>query len=641
MILDWLKAEDVSKIHGRLISALVICFLYDEASMKILLQHGLVPVLIQHFQKAFGLTVPIEDLRPELNSFLSAMASGAVRTPQGYLSHAESTRTGTKFGLIEEKYPRVCGDQFINSSRDPENSPADTKEAREIEGVDENIGQVKGQTMNPELFEAPITPQKSPETCVTKIIDDEDDLRISNVASSALRAGGDICDSSIAQCDDIPNSDIPECANTECLPRVGTKYSMDSPTYREISEITASNARGYDEDGPCNILQSAGVYWGSSPEPPSPCSSASYVGSPASSRSYSPLSLPSSYASPGWSPGYDSSPCHSDSAMSPQSVGGNSPSWSPASPDSQMGTYYMYLHSPIHSPGDASSNENVARNTQPKTSEVGNLLEVSKTGDAFVKEESSKVVSTETEESVKQSRGKRPRSPETQLMGSDTSASQPRTDTRKRVKGDDSQETIADSKSFFPGFEDRNPDKTEAKKHKLETQRKITFDMFEDSDQANESDKLVCPRGKCDQTTVNNILVILSRLSFLQPPPRVLYDGMLIECLFTYILHVPDYCPRAQRILSRLLEDLGSFEQILRQGIPLLLQLIRYGYSTTTQDRDREALSAALDRESELLGKLDTVAGSDYGRGVLAHILLTGVTRERLACYLALPSVCR
>ena len=423
LILDFLGTEKVSKIHDRLISVL-LHFLDDVRSMKILLQHGVVAVLIQHFQRTSG--VRIENLRPELKSLLSEMANMTQRKSQKCLSHAE----------------------------------------------------FKG--------------------------DNKDDHQVRDV-SPVTGTGGDICDTSIAHCSHIPNSNIPESIDTGCIPRAEVRYSMDSPTYREIAENTPTIARGYDEDDPCNVQQSTEVHRGSSLEPTSPCTSASYVVSPVSSscsRSYSLLSLTSLYASPGWSPGCDSSPCSSDSAGSSQAMG---------------------------------------RHSQ---------------------------------------RFKRPRSPETRLMGSAATRSLPQT--RKRVKKDPS-----------------------------------------------------------DLSTLKIICLILRKLMSLQPQPRELYEGILIECLFTYCLQVSDSCQGARILLSTVVNY--NFEIMLRQGIPLLLILIRYGYSIQhATNRGGSVLAQrALQRESEVLGQLDKIVRSDDGRIMLTRILQTGPIEERVACYLALPSVCR
>ena len=336
LMLMLLGEPDYSLIHNRLISALV-CFLYDENSIEILLQNGVVGVLVQHLRRcahivnrsaSLGLGLSDEestDLVPPGDAAITECDSrkqdgGIWFTTEYFGEDDREVIKGEDGGSVIESVSRcekncadgdgeeyeLCLDEveseveaaFSEASFSDIGSPCCTVNASEMEimeavGCDNTMDvsnqcEIIGVDSDSTIEDASglVEAASEKELDVTKI-----NLAI---CASENKDTGLACAMAVASTSGNGRSQAEGEASHE------TRYSIDSPTYKAVASWRTETPY----DGPRNIMESI-EYYGSA----SPGGLYGYYSPPRWSP-YSPMST-TSYPSPVQSPG--SSPRQSDS----------------------------------------------------------------------------------------------------------------------------------------------------------------------------------------------------------------------------------------------------------------------------------------------------------------------------------------
>jgi hypothetical protein len=176
------------------------------------------------------------------------------------------------------------------------------------------------------------------------------------------------------------------------------------------------------------------------------------------------------------------------------------------------------------------------------------------------------------------------------------------------------------------------------------------------------------------------IIFLLSR--FGQMPDAEDLESLLsppcIQILLDYVCYFKNPDSRCERLFSRLVWDLKCFERLVVNMFPgaLYRQLIcglRPGYllsdhaSSGTESGESSSVSSLTSEKQELnlvsaqdntiteniprnitkhtgkslISVLTTQASSSFGEGILTHLLLRGTEKQKLACALSLPYLCR
>jgi hypothetical protein len=325
ILLDLLNDEDLEMIHNRLVGSL-LCFLYDEPSIQILLSNNVITILTNHLSKCMG--------------------------------QKKQTLTYSSFNTAVDKLIDIVSKETDSS---------DAPEADNVIMTDGLIVEYEAIDTTDGLPLDMLDPEKSQSKSLT------------------LPTG-----------DGIDKSDEPSQITSH-------KYSMDSPTYKEISESALEIT--YDAGGPRNISECYDYGTTSSTGQWSP---ASYIGSPLrcpspGTSSYSPLSNASTYVSPTWSLQSSSLGDQSldwDRELSPLSCEDASPASSPTKPGGLLHMSYSW-------PGEFSPTTAVQYASPDKQSSPAHpsLLSVAECGQHNISHSAIVPQYSSSEEEDKQSEG--------------------------------------------------------------------------------------------------------------------------------------------------------------------------------------------------------------------------------------------
>ena len=340
LMLMLLGEPDYSLIHNRLISALV-CFLYDENSIEILLQNGVVGVLVEHLRRCahivnrsassglglsdeeytdlvppgdagiterdskqdgiwFTTECPSEDIR----EVMKVEDGGSVVESLSRCDTNCADGDGEEYELCLEEVESEVEAAFSEASFSDIGSPCCTVNASEMEIV-EAVGSDTTVDANNQCEIIRIDSDSTIEDAsgmvyaasekdfdVAKIslavcASDDNEVGLACAMAVASTSGNDACQGG-------SQDEVERDTNHE------TRYSIDSPTYKAVASWRTETPY----DGPRNIMESI-EYYGSA----SPGGLYGYYSPPRWSP-YSPMST-TSYPSPVQSPG--SSPRQSDS----------------------------------------------------------------------------------------------------------------------------------------------------------------------------------------------------------------------------------------------------------------------------------------------------------------------------------------
>lgn len=124
--------------------------------------------------------------------------------------------------------------------------------------------------------------------------------------------------------------------------------------------------------------------------------------------------------------------------------------------------------------------------------------------------------------------------------------------------------------------------------------------------------------------TQHNILVLLSRISYLPDPTPHLICPQVMRSLLRYIAHSRRPLSRATRIIQRLVSFPICFEALIATATPFAIATMLGG-----EEKLRESL----------LTDLSITMATAYGSGTMEHMLLTAETKTNAA--ISLPFICR
>ena len=187
--------------------------------------------------------------------------------------------------------------------------------------------------------------------------------------------------------------------------------------------------------------------------------------------------------------------------------------------------------------------------------------------------------------------------------------------------------------------------------------------------------------------TEHNILVLLSRVSYMTDPSTYLVSEGTLRGLLDYVARANRPLSRAARVLRRLTRNTHCFEPIIMHMMPMLIDTLLSQQdhaplgetpaaavcsdvlacadvdqgdecnSGQQTDGDAKSITPAADRDPHhssptryndtrelkrcLLTNLSLLSESRYGRGVISHILLTGSIKVKHRCAISLPFLCR
>ena len=550
LLLGFLDDAAYRALFNRIISALV-CFLYDEVGMEILRTSGLVTIMLKQLRRI------------------------------ARLDDTESTDEATKVTF-------TIGGEEDDEEEEIKEEKLQTDSECDLLAVTKEMDLDEGERRNAETHpEKPLDAEKSLESA--DLVDTAQ--QTSNIASESISRS---------------NSEEAKNAQSQSKPEE-PRYSIDSPTYKAISEYTLN----FDtEDGPLNIidahqLSSDNVY---SPSSSPRSRSNSPVGS------FSPLSV-SSYISSDWSPG--NSPLPSPPMFSDDDFRAPSPMPPPASPplptlgsdDPEVtmrsaASFSTLWWCPKESSQDTEFSES---NEQHKDKGLG------KARDA-------------RQESAKEDTKKSDISSEDVLVSDplylDTMAS---TDFGRALQGNSiavtptlTPSTSADSirevqkrtsKGKGPGKRKRS--QTADEKARIERRLSSSslasasgLDLNDLMDKL-KSTKSLKSSGKLDgididkykdprKATEHNILIIIAKLSFADDPSADIVRKDVIETLLDYIINAAEPLPRASRILLRVTTNPRCFHKMLLVRLPCILEqrlgkyTIRDGEESARKRRKQE-----------------------------------------------------
>ena len=600
-MLEWLSESDLGPIHNRIVSSLV-CFLYDDAGMSIMLKNSVVPTLVRHLRKCASI--------PDKSD---VTADHSARDPKDK-------------GDLKEEEPLII--------------PASAEDPLQLD-VSPSAG-----TGNQEAM--------AEDGCET------DDVKLKVSVESAA----------VAECD--PGAE--EVQDTASK-RGPIKYSIDSPTYKEMME---SHHRDDDEyqSGPRNIMEAQNYSCGqSSPEKLSPYQSPHHGGS------YSPLSV-SSYLASDWSPEVSpaSSPVRCQSPISfissqdsasqePFSTGAGPalslPQWSLTQGSSPSASQFSSVSnvSPMSSPPHPQMSPLLVRpHSSPSLWSPPHLM----TYDAHF---SSSEEDGGAEESVTFQVGE---SDIVQAPGLDEDAFPtvlfepglvPSTSAVHQPSGDDAA-------SDRSGISIPDPSRKRKRSLTAEAQREIRRKVEEHSrtpstvsleSLLSETRSTRMDKVEGELSTVKgprkiteyNILVLLSRISCLDDPSKYMTGKTVWAALLDYVTSGRDPISRGPRIMVRLAKNPHCFRSLICNMIPELIDWMLCPVENSSK-RDGGDLKSNEDQPSickstsdtrqlrdQLLGSLSILAESPFGRGLLTNVMMRGSKETQLRCAVSLPFICR
>ena len=592
LLLKLLDDKEYALIHNRLISCLV-CFLYDEASFEVLLSNRLVPILLHHLVRVAKLNQVKKD--------------------------AESTQK-------EDVEIAVETSELVDKL------------------LDNDVGEVRNENQKEIISELHSKPEQTTAEYSTE-------ASISQPATTKEQSGENSDFKRSMSCPTLPT----ENTDTNAKP---VKYSVDSPTYQAISDFDIENDVDYFS-GPKNIIEAQQYFgdtgaggmspWsystagaspyrsprGSMSPPRSPRGSLSPYRSPAQSGPYSPMSVSSiaSSTSPDASPEAAISPQYSVTSQgavsSPEasvsSQKSQTSSFSPLGPDAQtvpssQGTPWTPLASPFHldspvllgSPmwSSATTETSVTTTTEDSndvhyssSEEGGNLEEnvslsetcVTSLGDSCASVLSTdplflEVASTSTADTTFKVPGR-------SSLRNTPSSSQSPSDASNRKKRRLSEETKDRIKKSVERCSTSAPSSPRVIDSIMKLSPGYTKDDYDLNPELPHTNDPV-------RVTENNLLVLLSRVSYTPNPSEHLISQSCLCVLLDYVLQAINPFARCGRILSRLTKNPHCFESFILCLGPSLIQAklnpynIRQVLQSEAENQSRKAAPSSSTKHS-------------------------------------------
>ena len=505
LLIKVLSEDSLHHIHNRVISAM-LCFLYDEMSINIMLKNNVISVFMKHLALCPGW---------EVKESISSRFSVAL---ERYIDEVVLVKSSLVTDDIEEV---TVAENYLDS-----------------------MSAGKDVTLTLEDDSCPEQAHRSAYDGFQECGNPEGSFKNS---LASLNQCGSSEENNDARGDNV---------DVKC-----PRYSMDSPTYKEISQYVddkTDNSPGPRSIYECQASSAIMDCWSSS-------SSSLRCSSPCSQSSYSPISNVSGYYSPD---------------CSPKSSGSDR---LPATPS------FDFTDVPLDSPSHIYSPIQTAFYSSPSRNSSCSSLCGSKVGS------------------------------HNSLVALQYSSSEDEADD----KNDDVQR---DHQSSSP-----HPVYSDPKK-----------------------------------ATISNILMFLSRVSFMENPSRYLLKWCILDGMIGFLMrnqHEKDEIwNRASRILIRIFQT-PYLDVVVGNTVPLLIGLMseecvsdwskqRPLNETMPDKTSGKEASTSLSLDVGVKGCCETVgvhllnilsmeAQNLYGRGVIIHALVTGPSIERVKTYLSLPFLYR
>lgn len=661
LLLGVLKQNNFNLIHNRVISALV-CFLYDDASLEILLENGLIEQLVHHLRRIAKLGPELkekEDFQAKLSQSWDLDEQELVQqTDEGKCIEDPHTDTEADSSTYENQDDLDC---TINSSDLPTDSAKqNTDEVTEMfvqessENVTEDVAQMLDEqlTVSDDTISNTCTSGHSVKT-VAKLLDEQLIVSANVSSTSNLEPSLSMKADNMAKSSEASTSERkPTLKESQSEPILSTtnevKYSIDSPTY-QVSEWN------YEEyfTGPKNIHESANYAWASSPEMIMPAQS------PPRSSPYSPLSTGSADWSPEHSPVRSLSPSTSSPTakiysplsspgqspyhvqMSPEASGNFSPLLEPHSPD--WSPTSLHNCSPQGSPAGSSTNwdspwwymptvndpslkyssdeetESASKNnTQPvqKNTESSVNDKSQQTSDISTVDSSYKlqpqIINTSSLDSESVSKNTDnlvlPGYEEITNIESKTTEAKSKMVSRADLKGKGKPKEKPDAKKVLVVKRGSRSSDSNVDLNKLLAEMPKTPEPTSEVTGAHHAKDSV-------KVTEHNLLVILSKLSYLNDPSKHLMTLSVWCCLLDYIGKASKPLPRAERILIRLVRNPLCFEAIVQNMIPFY---IAYHFQAFLAHRKSIATNCSGDSTSSNLSVNNSKSKAKANTGSVA-----------------------
>lgn len=396
------------------------------------------------------------------------------------------------------------------------------------------------------------------------------------------------------------SEDDGEPSSTSLRPKSEAKYSMDSPTYQEISQRQMESG-GYDPDAPTNLWDSGaqqGLNYQKSPSvsPPSSPSSSCSPG-----RVYSPMSTVS-YQSPEWHSSAPSSPAASQMELSEDS---STLSQSTISPT--LGMSPLQRLSPSL-PGSLEADSWSPRASEPPPPSSPLRVDIGALSPHWMESSSFSPVdlhfSSQSSCTSPQRKKHRGSTPDSSLRPYPASDSTPRP-----------ASTLSASDLMMKLNEEA----------KAELMDHVSIDPHIHRDP--------------NRLTQHNVLVLLSRVSYLPDPSPHLVQPVIIQGLLDYVAHARRPLTRVSRLLNRLTSSNHCFERMVQTLAPLAihLKLHRKIHASSQSCQGNDTLGLC----NQLLANLSVIMASQYGQGTMVHMLLSSQPEKRQRAAVCLPFICR
>ncbi|XP_069135474.1 uncharacterized protein [Argopecten irradians] len=538
--LDCLKDTEYKRLHDRVISAL-LCFLYDESSLELLLQNSLIQLLLAHLQRVAGYTSVVVKLDEEV--------------------------TDKKVAKIDLQFDSSKLDMQKAESENVTNDEKETLRQRmtvmTAEEEKTTVLTIKGQT------KSVLTTEEQVESILTTEGQTHSDMATERQTKSGL--------TSIKQGPSNLDEDEEVTASTEKK----YHYSIDSPTYQVTSEW---NLDTYSQGAKCKSFNR---------DPTSPQYS-----------NTSPLST-ISYYSPSLSPGDFSSPTspvmskvNEDpdyglvcslpfSCQSPgkQHSPGNMSGLSPSTSENETGSYFQapMVYSDEEESQEATLSGVFPGQSEGNEQELSNKVNIPQTNedipDSKVENvENSDQVDERKENSAYFSQGFEIDGTNKYQLGGEVAEHRP----SSRLHFDFGGKTIkigSDKKNKLPPV---SPE-TLTKEH------------------VSKKPKLSITRRRSPTATENHILMIVSFVSQMPDPTKFLVSTDVLCCLLDYIGCVQIGETRAARVLCRLARNPNCFEKLIRLNLPWIV----YEKLLSKEDDDQCWIKILHEKHSGLENRRD------------------------------------
>ena len=143
-----------------------------------------------------------------------------------------------------------------------------------------------------------------------------------------------------------------------------------------------------------------------------------------------------------------------------------------------------------------------------------------------------------------------------------------------------------------------------------------------------------------DNSQINIILQILSRLAQAEMPHEDLCDLRTFQALIKFLCHTKNASKRAGRILLRLSKNLYCLMPIVNQRTMSWLKP-QLEDRPTLKDSPCPECSDLLDLSRDLVQNFSLLAETGYAEGVMCHKLVKGCKSEKLSVSIGIPLLVR